>query len=91
MANFRAIFEQNFVLYFLLISTFSLSCSPKDKSFAVLDYAVEKIDLKNNSMDVVFTITNSTSIHFKKYEWSLHWNQILREPKAESVLGGIDF
>ena len=85
MANFRAIFEQNFFPYYLLISIFFLSCSPKDKSFAVLDYTIEKIDLKNNSMDVVFTITNSTSIDFKENEWSIHWNQIDGEPLAESL------
>ena len=91
MINFRAIFEQNFYLYFLLISIFFLSCSSKDKSFALLDYTIEKIDLKNNSMDVVFTITNSTSLDFKENEWSLHWNQILGEPLAESLPEGIDF
>jgi hexosaminidase len=91
MVNFRSIFKQNFFLYFLLISIFFLSCSPKDKSIAVLDYTIEKIDLKNNSMDVVFTITNSTSIDFKENEWSLHWNQILGEPLAESLPEGIDF
>ena len=91
MANYRSIFQQNFFLCFLLISIFFLSCSPKDKSIAVLDYTIEKIDLKNNSMDVVFTITNSTSIDFKKNEWSLHWNQILGEPLAESIPEGIDF
>ncbi len=91
MINFRAIFEQNFYLYFLLISIFFLSCSSKDKSFALLDYTIEKIDLKNNSMDVVFTLTNSTSLDFKENEWSLHWNQILGEPLAESLPEGIDF
>ena len=91
MANFRAIFEQNFFPYFLLISIFFLSCSPKDNSFAVLDYTIEKIDLKNNSMDVVFTITNSTSIDFKENEWSIHWNQIDGEPLAESLPRGIHF
>ena len=91
MANFRAIFEQNFFPYFLLISIFFHSCSPKDKSIAVLDYTIEKIDVKNNLMDVVFTITNSTSIDFKENEWSLHWNQILGEPLAESIPEGIDF
>ena len=91
MANFRAIFEQNFFLYYLLISIFFLSCSPKNKSFAVLDYTIEKIDLKNNSMDVVFTITNSTSIDFKENEWSIHWNQIDGEPLAESLPRGIHF
>lgn len=91
MANFRAIFEQSFLLHFLLISIFFLSCSPKDKSFVVFDYTIDKIDLKNNSMDVVFTITNLTSIDFKENEWSLHWNQILGEPQTESVPEGIDF
>ncbi|MFL2594894.1 MAG: family 20 glycosylhydrolase [Flavobacteriaceae bacterium] len=91
MANFRAIFQQNFFPYFLLISIFFLSCSPIDKSIAVLDYTIEKVDLKNNSMDVVFTITNSTSIDFKEKEWSLHWNQILGEPQVESIPEGIDF
>ena len=91
MDNFRAIFEQNFFLYCLLILIFFMSCLPKDKSIAVLDYTIEKIDLKNNSMDVVFTITNSTSIDFKKNKWSLHWNQILGEPLAESIPEGIDF
>lgn len=91
MANFRSIFQQSFFLYFLLISIFFLSCSPKDKSIAVLDYTIEKIDIKNNSMDVVFTITNLTSIDFKEKEWSLHWNQILGEPLAESIPEGIDF
>ncbi len=91
MVNFRTIFEQNFFLYFLLISIFFLSCSSKDKSLAVLDYTIEKIDLKNNSMDVVFTITNLTSLDFKENEWSLHWNQILGEPLAESIPDGIDF
>jgi hexosaminidase len=91
MANFRSIFQQNFFPYSLLISIFFISCSPKDKSIAVLDYTIEKIDLKNNSMDVVFTITNSTSIDFKENEWSLHWNQILGEPKAENIPEGIDF
>ena len=90
MANSRAFFEQNFFLYCLLISIFFLSCSPKDKSIAVLDYTVEKIDLKNNSMDVVFTITNSTSFDFKANEWALHWNQILGEPQVESIPEGID-
>lgn len=42
-------------------------------------------------MDVVFTITNLTSIDFKENEWSLHWNQILGEPQTESVPEGIDF
>jgi hexosaminidase len=91
MANYRSIFQQNFFLCFLLISIFFLSCSPKDKSIAVLDYTIEKIDIKNNSMDVVFTITNLTSIDFKEKEWSLHWNQILGEPLAESIPEGIDF
>ena len=91
MANFRAIFEQSFFPYFLLISIFFLACSPKDNSFAVLDYTIEKIDLRNNSMDVVFTITNSTSIDFKENEWSIHWNQIDGEPLAESLPRGIHF
>ena len=91
MANFRAIFEQNFFLYILLISIFLHSCSPKDKSIGVLDYTIEKIDLENNTMDVLFTITNSTSIDFKANEWALHWNQILGEPLAESLPKGIDF
>jgi hexosaminidase len=91
MNNFRSIFQKNFFSYFLFISIFFLSCSPKDKSIAVLDYTIEKIDLKHNSMDVVFTITNSTSIDFKKNEWSLHWNQMLGEPLAESIPEGIDF
>ena len=57
----------------------------------MLDYSIEKMNLNNNSMDVVFTITNSTSIGFKENEWSLHWNQILGEPLAESLPKGIDF
>ncbi|MGB1185335.1 MAG: family 20 glycosylhydrolase [Flavobacteriaceae bacterium] len=56
-----------------------------------MDYTIEKIDLKNNSMDVVFTITNSTSIDFKENEWSIHWNQIDGEPLAESLPRGIHF
>jgi len=56
-----------------------------------LDYTIEKIDLENNSMDVVFTITNSTSINFKENEWAIHWNQIDGEPLAESLPKGIHF
>ena len=91
MANLHSIFHQNFFTYFLLISIFFFSCSQKNKSFAVLDYTIEKIDIKNNSMDVVLTITNSTSIDFKENEWSIHWNQIDGEPLAESLPKGIHF
>ena len=56
-----------------------------------MDYTIEKIDLENNSMDVVFTITNSTSINFKENEWAIHWNQIDGEPLAESLPKGIHF
>ena len=91
MANFRSVFQQNFFPYFLLISIFFLCCSSKDKSVPILDYTIQKIDLKNNSMDVVFSITNSTSIDFKEKEWSLHWNQILGEPLEDSLPKGIDF
>ena len=55
MANFRSIFQQNFFPYSLLISIFFFSCSPKDKSIAVLDYTIEKIDLKNNEALVIFS------------------------------------
>ena len=91
MTPFRAIFQQNFFTCFLLISIVVFSCSPKDKSVPILDYTIEKIDLKNNSMDVVFSITNSTSNDFKENEWSLHWNQILGEPLEDSLPKGIDF
>ena len=89
MTPFRAIFQQNFFTSFLLISIVVFSCSPKDKSVPILDYTIEKIDLKNNSMDVVFSITNSTSNDFKENEWSLHWNQILGEPLEDSLQKGL--
>tara|TARA_B100002019_G_C20961721_1_gene446636 strand:- start:291 stop:458 length:168 start_codon:yes stop_codon:yes gene_type:complete len=51
MANFRAIFEQNFFLYCLLILIFFMSCLPKDKTIAVLDYTIEKIEHFNYVVD----------------------------------------
>ncbi|MGB0477451.1 MAG: glycoside hydrolase family 20 zincin-like fold domain-containing protein, partial [Flavobacteriaceae bacterium] len=56
-----------------------------------MDYRIEKFDLENNTMDVVFTVTNNTSIDFVENKWSLHWNQILGEPLQESLPDGIDF
>ena len=91
MTTLCSIFQLNFLTGLLLISTLVFSCSSKDKSIAMLDYTIEKMNLNDNSMDVVFTITNSTSIDFKENEWSLHWNQILGEPLAESLPKGIYF
>ncbi|MGB2233188.1 MAG: hypothetical protein ACPHYB_01310, partial [Flavobacteriaceae bacterium] len=74
-----------------MITIFSVACSPSNEPSAVLDYRIEKFDLENNAMDVVFTVTNNTSIDFVENKWSLHWNQILGEPLQESLPDGIDF
>jgi len=84
-------FRQSLLSFYLFISIFFVNCSSSDEPSAVLDYRIEKFDLENNAMDVVFTVTNNTSIDFIENKWSLHWNQILGEPLQESLPDGIDF
>ena len=84
-------FRQTLLSFYVLITIFSVACSPSNEPSAVLDYRIEKFDLENNAMDVVFTVTNNTSIDFVENKWSLHWNQILGEPLQESLPDGIDF
>ena len=84
-------FRQTLLSFYVLISIFSVACSSSNEPSAVLDYRIEKFDLENNAMDVVFTVTNNTSIDFIENKWSLHWNQILGEPLQESLPDGIDF
>ena len=85
------LFRQTLLSFYVLITIFSVACSPSNEPSAVLDYRIEKFDLENNAMDVVFTVTNNTSIDFVENKWSLHWNQILGEPLQESLPDGIDF
>tara|TARA_B100000900_G_scaffold103673_2_gene85920 strand:- start:7166 stop:7786 length:621 start_codon:yes stop_codon:yes gene_type:complete len=84
-------FRQTLLSFYVLISIFFVACSSSDEPSAVLDYRIEKFDLQNNTMDVVFTLTNNTSFDFIENKWSLHWNQILGEPLQESLPKGIDF
>ena len=84
-------FRQTLLSFYVLITIFFVACSPSNEPSAVLDYRIEKFDLENNAMDVVFTVTNNTSIDFVENKWSLHWNQILGEPLQESLPDGIDF
>ena len=59
----------NYFLFFIYISV--LSCESEPNAVEVI-YEIKQ--MKDWSLDVSFTINNSTNINFDSI-WSLHWNQ----------------
>ena len=62
-------FRQTLLSFYVLITIFFVACSSSNEPSTVLDYRIEKFDLENNAMDVVFTVTNNTSIDFVENKW----------------------
>ena len=69
----------NFLLFFIF--SFILSCDSKPNLIEVV-YDIN--EMKDSSLDVTFTIKNSTKIDFNTI-WSLHWNQQSAIIDQESV------